>query len=448
MGYAMFNQCTPCCECQIGVSAIAGTGIIPGVTIEVRDVNGSGVGSCITTSSGCTIPINNPGTYFVYNDWCGTTQRVNIDYCGSTVSVNIPSSTSRFSCFSSCFADVPLTRFTLNGPKGFSFVGTASGNTTAGSPPAVQRGALVTVGGNLPSGTYTLMVEDVDGNHWPNNYTFSMNCAGITLNNTFMRKKWGYGCSPYLITAGGCVAPGITVSDSDGHSATTDANGITNQKWKYDFPDEDPTDANSYTYIKVQKDPYVWNGFPPEGNKVAKPRCSPEPSSCVPSPPILASYNLSFPPGFWGCPTDDCIEEQPQTLNVSFSGFTVPVGNPGGGTTQYSSMTAERGRCSNTVGFNNYGAAAPNALPTNCSVFLTINPRCKKTDLGGDTGNLFNNISIPSTNGGGPFPAGIVGFNIFGVKLFGTAACPTLMTFVEYNVNTGDLTGRSVTVSA
>lgn len=425
MAFAKFNQCNPCCNCVFDVSYTSGGGPLVGVTITARDINGSGVGSCVTTASGCSIAIRHPGTYYIHNDYCNTTQQVVIAKCGNDVNVIIPCIHLNVEAHSACFFDVPLTRFTFSGPA--SYEAEASGNVLIGVLPFPQLAAQVTMPCPLPSGIYAVTVEDVEGNHYPKTTNVDLYCQlPFPRTSIYMIKKWGYRRAPRMLTAAGCPAPGITISDSDGHSATTDSNGMICDVWKYDFPDEDPTVENSFTTLHVTKGGYI-DPCGPDGCVQSKPRCSPE-RTCDDGSIATPEFDVLRPAGMWGSPTDDCLETIPETLSVTVSGFTVNGGNS-------ATVTRDFG-----VGFPyNYGGGAPPDAPLFIKVLVGVYPGCRKDIATG--GSIGPFIRVQGDESLFPF-----GSN--SLQITGTSACTTMFTVIEINSITGLPTGRSATVSA
>jgi hypothetical protein len=300
--------------------------------------------------------------------------------------------------------------------------------------------------GARASGVYTLTVSDVEDNHYPSTVNSDIFCLGKDI-STYMIKKWGYTCAPGA-TIDFCHAPGVVISDSDGHTATTDSNGFVHDKWKYDFPNEIPTTENSYTTISVEKAPYI--SPCPDGCLQPKPRCRQE-SECADT---LGPFNLSTPDGFWGSPTDECIEEQPDTLTVTTNGFSM-VTAVCSGSVQVSSTitnTVTVSKDSPYVSFPyNYAWPQTGGLtdPYECGNLINVacRPGCRK-DASGFLGGI---VTISNAIDPGPpasFLAPFPDSTRCYTDVVGTSACPTLFTVTEYNNFTHLPTGRSVTVSA
>lgn len=473
MAFARFNPCSPCCNCSFSVSYTNGGVDIPGITITVRDIKGSGVGSCVTTESGCSIPIKHPGTYYVHNDWCNTTQQVVIAKCGNDVEITIPSVAVPVIANSECFFKVPNIRFTFDGP-GTHYVTEASGNILVGPLPFPQRASLATLSGPRPSGQYTVTIEDVEDDHWPNSVQKDIYCSSSSspFPTIPLWTRKGFVRAPHYITAGGCPAPGITVSDSDGHSATTDADGRICDVWEYDMADGGG--GPDQTRVHVTKTGFI-DPCREEGCVRTRGRCFGK-MDCDdhPNPPgsDFPEYNLLWEDGYWGSPTDDCIESQPESLTVTFNGFkvqasmcqnqfdeegnftgTIPIGAP------FYLSSVEVTRDSPYVGFPyTYawpptggvlpgGGYDPNPFICGGSVGVAVAPGCRK--------------DINSS-----FPYGYVYVNTTDGYVFpnppwttlittGTSACPTMFTATEYGYawngeSWGPTTpsGRSATVSA
>lgn len=473
MAFARFNPCQPCCNCSFEISYATSGGVqIPGITIEVRDVHGSGVGTCVTTTSGCSIPIKHPGTYYAYNNYCGTTQKFTIAKCGNDVNVVIPNNLVSATVHSECFFDAPLTQFDFSGPK--SYTTQASGNALIGSLPFPQRAARGFMPGPIPSGSYTLTVSDVEGNHYSKTIEFDATCTSFnSLDNIFLIKKWGYRRAPRRLTAAGCPAPGITVSDSDGHSATTDANGLICDVWKYDFPDEYPDPRGPYTIIHVTKGGYI-DPCGDDGCEVPRPRCG-SPLECDSQSIALPEYNVLMPPGYWGSPSDDCLEEQPDELTLTSSGFSIggaycravfneegdfigvePVPDSGF-TTNSIQLTRTSPYISwpysyawpPTGGVLPDGSIDPNPWICGGSAAASVYPGCRK-DINASfpNGHTYVNSAI-----GYSFP--LSGFAPrYSWRSSGTSACPTMFTVEEtatfWNGSEWETvpTGRSVTISS
>lgn len=475
MAFAKFNQCNPCCNCSFEVSYTAGGGPIPGITITARDVNGSGVGSCVTTVSGCSIPIKHPGTYYIHNDYCNTTQKVVIAKCGNDVNVVIPCASLNVEAHSECFFDVPLTQFDFSGPSSYS--AQASGNTLIGSLPFPQLAAQVTMPCPRPSGTYTVTVSDVEGNHYPKTIEVDLYCSQPNPRpSIYLLKKWGYAVAPNMISINGCPGPGVTVSDSDGHSAVTDSDGHICEMWKYDFPDRDRVFGDNTTFITVTKAPFISPCGDTDACERTRGLCNPEPADCRFSsgPPFSPYVNLTNPPGYWSAPMDECVEEQPETLTLTTNGFSLHfqmcrhvyneegewIGIEPVPDSSFTTNTVVMSKNSPFVSFpytyaypvsagitpgSTTGELDPN--PWVCgagSVSAAVSPGCRK-----DVNSSFPYGIVSIGNGAitpfGPnFPG--IGFNMYSQSV-GTSACPTMFTVTEYSSITGEPTGRSVTVS-
>lgn len=475
MAFARFNPCDSCCNCSFDISyATSGGSSIPGITIEVRDIHGSGVGTCVTTESGCSIAIKRPGTYYAYNDYCGTTQKFTVAKCGNDVNITIPCTSLNVEAHSECFSDAPPTKFTFSGPSYYE--AEASGNTLIGPLPFPQRAAAVTMPCPRPSGTYVVTVEDTEGNHYPKSVDIDLYCAPvIPRTSIFMIKKWGYRRAPRRLTAKGCPAPGITVSDSDGHSATTDADGLICDVWKYDFPDEYPDPRGPYTTIHVTKGGYI-DPCGEDGCQEPRPRCG-QPVECSTATIAFPEYNMIVPPGYWAAPQDDCIEEMPDELTLTSSGFTIqgaycqavfneegefmgvmPV--PG---SSFSTNSIQLTRTSPYVSWpytyawpptggvlpDGSGTIDPNPWICAAAAGAAVGPGCKK-----DVNSSFpyGYAYVGSALGYG-FPLSGFAQN-FSWRSSGTSACPTMFTVFETATfwngsewQTVD-TGRSVTISS
>lgn len=462
MAFARFNPCDSCCNCKFTVSYAVGSSTVEGVLIEVRDIRGSGVGSCITTSSGCNIQIKRPGFYYVYNDFCGTSQLVSVAKCGNDISISIGNGFSAPLSATECFFDVPLTQFELEGP-GFQQITYGSGNALVGSLQFPQLAARGFFTGPMASGHWFLTVSDMEDNYYSETLDSGFPCNQVNFNPPgtpthpaiapiTLSKKWGYRCSPSA-SINGCRVAGVTISDTDGHSATTDDNGRTHEKWKYFFP-KDRSGVDPYTYITASKGAYI----PDADNPVPKPYCGIEPAECGPDTPFVPEYTLRIPTGYWAAPKDDCLEPIPgESLVVSYTDWPAPGGL---GNREIPLTTGIMTIIIDIVGtptpftvgpptspFNFIGVVnvnnGPSALTNVLIAEVGVYPRCTKEIVEGILGGL---IRVYQPGYPTQFPN--YGFGASASKV-GTAACPTMFTVTElYRPNGIDWvpTGRSATV--